>query len=151
MTDTRYLQPGWFTRHIFNGTVRGLTRSGISVAGSRELRVRGRKSGEWRATPVNLLAVDGDRYLVAPRGQTQWVRNIRVVGTGELRVGRRTEAFRAAEVGDAEKTPVLREYLRKWGWEVGQFFEGIDKNATEQDLAGVAAGFPVFRVTPIAS
>ncbi len=100
---------------------------------------------------MNLLTVDGDRFLVAPRGQTQWVRNIRVVGTGELRVGRRTEAFRAAEVGDAEKTPVLREYLRKWGWEVGQFFEGLDKNATDEDLAGVAAGFPVFRVTPIAS
>ncbi|HZZ95460.1 MAG TPA: nitroreductase/quinone reductase family protein [Jatrophihabitantaceae bacterium] len=151
MTDTRYLQPGWFTRHIFNGTVRGLTRVGISVAGSRELRVRGRKSGEWRATPVNLLTVDGDRYLVAPRGQTQWVRNIRVVGTGELRVGRRTEAFRAAELGDADKTPVLRAYLRKWGWEVGQFFEGLDKNATDKDLADVAPGFPVFRVTPIAS
>jgi deazaflavin-dependent oxidoreductase (nitroreductase family) len=151
MTDSRYLQPGWFTRHIFNGTVRGLTRLGLSVAGSRELRVRGRKSGEWRATPVNLLTVDGDRYLVAPRGQTQWVRNIRVAGTGELRVGRRSEAFRAAEVGDADKTPVLRAYLRKWGWEVGQFFEGLDKNATDKDLADVAAGFPVFRVMPIAS
>jgi deazaflavin-dependent oxidoreductase (nitroreductase family) len=113
--------------------------------------VRGRKSGEWRTTPVNLLTVDGTKYLVAPRGNTQWVRNIRVVGTGELRVGRRTEAFRAAEIADPDKTPVLREYLRKWGWEVGQFFEGIDKNATDQDLAGVAGGFPVFRVEPIAS
>jgi deazaflavin-dependent oxidoreductase (nitroreductase family) len=151
MSDTRYLQPGWFTRHIFNGAVRGLTRIGISVAGSRVLRVRGRKSGEWRATPVNLLTIDGDRYLVAPRGETQWVRNIRVAGTGELRVGRRTEQFRAAEVPDADKTPVLREYLRKWAWEVGQFFEGIDKNATDEQLNDVAAGFPVFRVEPVAA
>jgi deazaflavin-dependent oxidoreductase (nitroreductase family) len=151
MSETRYLQPGWFTRHIFNGTVRGLTRIGISIAGSRVLRVRGRKSGEWRATPVNLLTVDGRRYLVAPRGETQWVRNIRVAGTGELRVGRRTEQFRADELADADKTAVLREYLRKWAWEVGQFFEGIDKDATDEQLSDVASGFPVFRVEPVAA
>jgi deazaflavin-dependent oxidoreductase (nitroreductase family) len=147
MTDEhRYLPPGWFTRHIFNGTVRGLTRMGISIAGSRELRVRGRKSGEWRTTPVNLLTVDDQRYLVAPRGNAQWVRNIRVSGTGELRVGRRTEAFHADEIADDAKAPILREYLRKWGWEVGAFFEGIDKHASAEDLARVAPGFPVFRV-----
>jgi deazaflavin-dependent oxidoreductase (nitroreductase family) len=151
MSESRYLQPGWFTKHIFNGAVRGLTRIGLSVAGSRVLRVRGRTSGQWRATPVNLLTVDGQRYLVAPRGQTQWVRNIRVAGTGELRVGRRTEQFRAAEVADADKTPVLREYLRKWAWEVGQFFEGIDKNASEEQLRDAASGFPVFRVEPLAA
>ena len=149
--ETRYLKPGWFTRVIFNGSVRRLTRLGISVAGSRELRVRGRKSGEWRATPVNLLTVDGQRYLVAPRGQTQWVRNIRVVGEGELRVGRRVQQFRAAELTDDAKAPILKEYLRKWGWEVGQFFEGLDKQATDADLAAVAPGFPVFRVLPAAA
>jgi deazaflavin-dependent oxidoreductase (nitroreductase family) len=146
MTENRYLEPGWFTRHIFNGTVRGLTRMGISVAGSRELRVRGRKSGEWRATPVNLLTLDGERYLVAPRGTTQWVRNIRISRDGQLRVGRRVEAFRAAELADEVKVPVLREYLRKWGWEIGAFFEGVDKNSTDDDLARIAPGFPVFRV-----
>src|SRR3954454_21475652 len=98
--NTRYLQPGWFTRNVFNSSVRGLTKLGISVAGSRVLRVRGRKSGEWRTTPVNLLTIDGQRYLVSPRGQTQWVRNIRVTDTGELRVGRRTETFRAEELAD---------------------------------------------------
>jgi deazaflavin-dependent oxidoreductase (nitroreductase family) len=146
MTENRYLEPGWFTRHIFNGTVRGLTRMGISVAGSRELRVRGRKSGEWRATPVNLLTLDGERYLVAPRGTTQWVRNIRISRDGQLRVGRRVEAFQAAELADEVKVPVLREYLRKWGWEIGAFFEGVDKNSTDDDLARIAPGFPVFRV-----
>lgn len=146
MSETRYVRPGWFTRHVFNATVQGLTRMGVSVAGSRELRVRGRKSGEWRSTPVNLLTVDGERYLVSPRGTTQWVRNIRVSGTGELRRGRRTEPFRAAEVTDDAKVPVLRSYLDKWGWEVGQFFEGVDKSATDDDLARIAPGFPVFRV-----
>src|SRR5579875_3309184 len=110
MSESRYVQPGWFTRNVFNRTVRRLTRMGISVYGSRELRVRGRASGEWRTTPVNLLTVDGTQYLVAPRGETQWVRNLRVADGGELRVGRRAESFRATELPDAEKVPVLREY-----------------------------------------
>src|SRR3954454_8407986 len=82
-----YARPGWFTRHVFNRIVALLTRAGVSVWGSRELRVRGRTSGEWRTTPVNLLTLQGSQYLVAPRGETQWVRNLRVAGTGELRVG----------------------------------------------------------------
>jgi deazaflavin-dependent oxidoreductase (nitroreductase family) len=145
--ENRYLAPGWFTRQVFNRTVRRLTRWGVSVAGSRELRVRGRSSGEWRSTPVNLLTLEGQHYLVAPRGVTQWVRNLRAAGTGELRVGRRTQAFRATELGDADKTPVLREYLRRWGFEAGQFFEGLDAKSDDTALARVASGFPVFRVS----
>ena len=150
MSGTRYIEPGWFTRNVFNRLVRRLTRWGISVAGSRELRVRGRKSGEWRSTPVNLLSVDGDRYLIAPRGTTQWVRNLRAAGDGELKLGRRAEAFRADELDDTVKTPILREYLRRWAWEVGAFFEGVDKNASDADLARIAPDFPVFRVLPAA-
>jgi len=148
MTESRYVEPGWFTRNVFNRSVRRLTRWGMSVAGSRELRVRGRSSGEWRTTPVNLLTLDGARYLVAPRGVTQWVRNIRVTPAAELRIGRRTEPFRAEELADEDKVPALREYVRRWGWEVGTFFEGIDKNSTDADLARIAPGFPVFRVLP---
>jgi deazaflavin-dependent oxidoreductase (nitroreductase family) len=144
---TRYLEPGWFTRNVFNRSVRRLTRMGVSVYGSRELRVRGRKSGEWRTTPVNLMTLDGRRYLVSPRGTTQWVRNLRAAGTGELRLGRKVEAFAATEVADADKTPVLRHYLQAWSWEVGQFFEGIDKNSSDDQLARVAADFPVFTVS----
>ena len=147
MTQDRYLQPGWFTRNVFNRTVRRLTRMGISVWGSRELRVLGRKSGEWRTTPVNLLTIDGTRYLVSPRGNSQWVRNLRVSGTGELRVGRRVEAFTGQELGDDVKVPVLREYLRRWKFEVGAFFPGIDSKSSDADLAAIAGGFPVFTVT----
>jgi len=142
----RYLEPDWFTRHIFNGAVRHLTRLGISVWGSRELRVQGRKSGEWRTTPVNLMTVDGQRYLVAPRGLTQWVRNLRAAGVGELRIGRRTVAFRADELHDDLKAPILRAYLRRWKFEVGMFFEGLDADASDQQLADIAPGFPVFRI-----
>lgn len=142
---SRYIRP---TRAdaVFNGFVGRLTKLGLSLFGSRVLAVRGRKSGEWRTAPVNLLTVDGERYLVAPRGQAQWVRNIRVAGGGELRVGRRVEAFTAAELGDDTKVPVLRAYLKRWGWEVGRFFENVDASSSDERLREIAPGFPVFRV-----
>ena len=140
----RYVEPGWFTRNVFNRVIAGLTRVGISVWGSRQLRVRGRKTGEWRSTPVNLLSFDGQRYLVAPRGHTQWVRNLRVSGTGELRVGRRVEAFTATEVADADKVAVLRAYLKRWKMEVGVFFGGVDAKASDADLLRIAPDHPVF-------
>jgi deazaflavin-dependent oxidoreductase (nitroreductase family) len=147
-TDTRYIKPGTATL-IFNATVARLTRMGVSVYGSRVLAVRGRKSGEWRTTPVNPLTLtDGTRYLVAPRGNAQWVRNLRVIGTGELRVGRRTEPFRAAEVKDDDKPAILREYLKRWKFEVGVFFDGVDAKAPTEKLREIAPGYPVFRVEP---
>ena len=143
--EDRYLAPGRMDV-LFNGLVRRLTNIGISVAGSRELRIVGRKSGQVRTNVVNPLTLDGQRFLVAPRGVTAWVRNLRAAGGGELRVGRRVEPFTADEMADADKVPVLRAYLDKWGWEVGQFFEGIDKHATDEQLAEIAPGFPVFLV-----
>jgi deazaflavin-dependent oxidoreductase (nitroreductase family) len=141
-----YREPGWFTRNVFNRGVALLTRTGISVWGSRELRVRGRTSGEWRTTPVNLLTHDGEQFLVAPRGITQWVRNLRVAGTGELRVGRRAESFTATEVPDAEKGPILRAYLKRWKAEVGVFFDGVSADSPDGELARVAPDHPVFRI-----
>ena len=142
----RYLEPGWFTRNVFNRAVRRSTRMGVSIAGSRDLRVRGRSSGEWRSTPVNVLTFAGARYLVAPRGVTQWVRNLRAAGGGELRVGRRAEAFVAHELSDEAKAPVLREYIRRWKWEVGAFFPGLSADSSDDELAIAATGFPVFRI-----
>ena len=129
-----------------NPTVAWLARHGISLLGSRELRIVGRKSGIVRSNVVNVLDLDGRRYLVAPRGTTEWVRNLRAAGEGELRIGRRVEAFTPAELDDADKLPVLRAYLRKWAWEVGQFFEGVDKDSSDEELAAVAPGFPVFEL-----
>jgi deazaflavin-dependent oxidoreductase (nitroreductase family) len=144
----RYLAPGAFTRNVFYRAVALLTAAGVSVMGSRVLRVRGRTSGQWRETPVNLMTYEGDRYLLAPRGHTQWVKNLRVAGTGELRLGRRTEPFSAVELPDAEKPPLIRAYLKRWKWEVGQFFEGIDEKSPDEALLAAAPGFPVFRITP---
>ena len=141
-----YQKPDWFTKHIFNPVVAGLTRMGLSVYGSRVLAVRGRKSGEWRTTPVNILVLDGTRYLVAPRGNTQWVRNLRVTGEGELRLGRRTEHFTATEVPIDERPPILRAYLKKWKFEVGMFFGGVGPDSPEADVQRIAPDHPVFRL-----
>ena len=140
----RYIQPDRNTA-IFNTMVAALTRAGISVWGSRVLAVRGRTSGEWRTTPVNLLSFEGERYLVAPRGQTQWVRNLRVAGGGELRVGRRAEPFTATELADADKPAVLRAYLKRWKFEIGMFFGGVGPDAPDATLLEIAPGYPVFR------
>jgi deazaflavin-dependent oxidoreductase (nitroreductase family) len=113
------------------------------------LEVTGRRSGEPRRTPVNLLTVDGQRYLVAPRGHTQWVRNLRAAGgEGRLLVGRRSEAFRASELTDDEKPPLLRAYLKRWRMEVGVFFGGVGPDSPEEELRRIAPDHPVFRLGP---
>jgi deazaflavin-dependent oxidoreductase (nitroreductase family) len=145
-TGERYLQPGWFTQHVLNAAVGRLARLGLAPKGLRQLAVRGRTSGEWKTTPVNLLEHDGRRYLVAPRGLTQWVRNIRVAGGGELRLGRRVEPIAVTELADADKPVVLREYVRAWKSEVKEWFEGIDETSSDAELLAIADGFPVFEV-----
>src|SRR5579859_2843893 len=144
----RYVKPNWFTKNVFNRLVALLTLAGISVYGSRVLAVRGRTSGEWRTTPVNLLTHNGERYLVAPRGLTQWVRNIRVSGSGELRLGWRRESIRVVEVSDADKPDLLRAYLRRWQFEVGLFFQGVGSAAPNAELLRIAPDHPIFKIIP---
>jgi deazaflavin-dependent oxidoreductase (nitroreductase family) len=148
----RYVMPttpfGRQMGRVFNAAVATVTRHGISVLGSRVLSVRGRKTGEWHSTPVNPLTYEGRRYLVSPRGHTQWVRNMRVAGGGELRVGHRAEAFTATELPDDQKPDLLREYLRRWKFEVGTFFAGVGPDAPEEKLREIAPGYPVFEITP---
>lgn len=124
----------------------GLSRIGLGLAGARVLEVKGRKSGEWRQTPVNPLTFEGERYLVAPRGHTQWVRNLRVSGEGRL-AGRRTEDFTATELADEEKPALLRAYLKKWKWEVGAFFDDVGADAPESELQRIAPDHPVFKIS----
>jgi deazaflavin-dependent oxidoreductase (nitroreductase family) len=147
-TQHRYVEPGRFTRRVFNPLMAVLTRRGLSIRGSRVLAVRGRTSGEWKRVPVNPLDLDGHRYLVAPRGTTQWVRNLRVAKTGELRVGRKVEVFRAVEVADTEKVAILRRYLERWKMEVGVFFDGVGPDAPDAEIAAIAPGYPVFEIQP---
>ena len=145
-----YRAPGWLTRNVLNRAVAFLTRHGVSILGSRVLAVKGRKSGAWRTTPVNLLELDGRRYLVSARGQGEWVRNLRAAGTGELRVGRRTEAFAGHELTDDEKVPVLRAYLKRWKAEVGAFFNGVGPDSTDDQLRAIAPDHPAFEIRAVA-
>src|SRR5919198_3490691 len=142
----RYERPGWLTKNVFNRTVAVLTRLGVSVAGSRVLEVRGRTSGEWRRTPVNPLSFEGDRYLVAPRGHTQWVKNLRANSQGRLRLGRRAETFTGVEIPAGERVPMLRAYLKRWSWESGTFFGGVGADSGDETLAAIAPDHPVFRI-----
>ena len=143
---TRYVKPSTRMEAWSADVVRWLTARGISLYGSRVLVVRGRTSGELRSTPVNLLELDGERYLVAPRGNTQWVRNARAAGEGELHLGKRVERVQLVELPADQRLPVLRVYLTKWGWVVGRFVEGLSKNSTDAEITAVAPGMPVFHV-----
>jgi deazaflavin-dependent oxidoreductase (nitroreductase family) len=146
MSQPNYRKPGWFTRNVFNRGVALATRLGVSVWGSRILQVEGRTSGKTRETPVNLLTHGDQTYLVAPRGTTQWVRNLRVADEGNLRLGRHRQPFRAEELTDAEKPEVLRAYLSRWKMEVGVFFDGVDADSSDVELRRIAPDHPVFRV-----
>lgn len=149
MPDPHYRKPGWFTRNVFNKLVAALTGAGFSVMGSRVLEVRGRKSGLPRRTPVNLLSLDGREYLVAPRGETEWVRNVRAAG-GQLDLllrGRR-QSYLGRELSGDEKVPVLRAYLKRWKAEVGIFFEGVGPDSTDDQLRAIAPRHPAFLLEP---
>jgi deazaflavin-dependent oxidoreductase (nitroreductase family) len=140
-----YREPGRLTKSIMNPAVQLLTRLGVSVWGSRVLEVRGRKSGEPRRIPVNLLEVDGRDYLVSARGEGQWVRNVRADdGRLALLLGRHRDELVARELSDSEKSPILRAYLRKWKMEVGAFFDGVTADSDEEDLQRIAPDHPVF-------
>jgi hypothetical protein len=95
---------------------------------------------------VNLLTYEGQQYVVAPRGQTQWVRNLRVSGIGDLLLGKKAQPFRAVELGDAEKIPILRAYLKRWKAAGGIFFSGVSAESPEGELRRIAPDHPVFRV-----
>lgn len=149
MSETRshYRRPGWFTRHVFNRAVVALTRLGISLRGSRILEVAGRKSGLPRRTPVNLLSIGETSYLVAPRGEAEWVRNVRAAGGRlDLLLGRRRSRYQASELLDEDKVPVLRAYLARWKVEVGVFFDGVGPDSTDEEMAAIAPKHPVFAI-----
>ncbi|HEY7439782.1 MAG TPA: nitroreductase family deazaflavin-dependent oxidoreductase [Acidimicrobiia bacterium] len=147
-TPTHYREPDWFTRNVMNRCVMGLTRLGVSVWGSRILEVRGRRSGLPRRNPVNLLAVEGRSYLVAPRGDTEWVRNARGAGEVVLLLGRRRDHYVAHELADEEKPRILRAYVRRWRAESGVFFDGATADSSDDEIARIAPRHPVFRLEP---
>jgi deazaflavin-dependent oxidoreductase (nitroreductase family) len=131
MQQRRYLKPSWLISRVANPLL-------MWFGAVPTLQVQGRKTGRWRSVPVNILELDRERYLVAPRGETDWVRNLRAAGGGQLRYGRRTVPFTAAEVPDKEKPRVIEAYLERWGRQVRSQFEALPDPADH----------PVFRIEP---
>jgi deazaflavin-dependent oxidoreductase (nitroreductase family) len=143
MMPTRYEEPNRAARAA-NAAIRWLAEMGISIAGTRALRVRGRKSGKQRAVVINLLTVDGVDYLVSPRGNTQWARNVRAAGVVEMGPRWRSEHLRVTEVDDAAKPEVLRRYLARWYWQVKGYVAGLTPESSDEQLRAAAPTIPVF-------
>lgn len=120
-----YKAPDFLTKSVFNPLIMLSMKLGKGWRGSHILEVPGRKSGKTQTVPVNPLSLEGKRYLVAPRGDTHWARNLRAAGSGELRSRKGTEPFRAIEVPDAEKSPLIEAYLKRWGSQVRSQFKAL--------------------------
>ena len=112
--------------------------------------VRGRPASRQLATAGTAPTSESGQVGRVPsaRGEGHWVRNLRAAGTGELRVGRRTQAFRGRELSDEEKVPVLRAYLKRWKAEVGPFFDGVGPDSSDAEIQAIAGKHPAFEVLP---
>ncbi|HEY3996010.1 MAG TPA: nitroreductase/quinone reductase family protein [Mycobacterium sp.] len=146
--STRYEEPNRVAQAA-NSVIRWLAEMGISIAGTRALRVRGRKSGKQRAVVINLLTVDGVDYLVSPRGNTQWARNVRAAGVVETGPRWRRQQTAASEVDDAAKPELLKRYLDRWYWQVKGYVAGLTPDSSEDQFLAAAASIPVFALTAV--
>lgn len=117
---------------------------GLNLQGAMVLTVHGRKSGEPRSVVVNPLELSGKMYLVSPRGQTQWVKNLHADNSLALHRGSNRSGYRAHEVTDAdEKLDVLRAYLDRWSWQVKNLM-GVSKESSDDELRAIIGKHPVF-------
>ncbi len=141
--SVRYDEPNRAARTA-NALIRWLAELGISIAGTRSLRVRGRKTGKLRGVVVNVLTVDGVDYLVSPRGTTQWVRNVRAAGVVEVGPRWHRRRIHTTEIGDPAKADLLRRYLDRWYWEVKGHIAGLTPDSGDDELRAAAPSIPVF-------
>jgi deazaflavin-dependent oxidoreductase (nitroreductase family) len=146
--SVRYDEPN-LTAKAANALIRWLAEVGISIAGTRALRVRGRKTGRLRGVVINVLTVDDRDYLVSPRGTTQWVRNVRAAGEVEMGPRWRSREVRAIEVDDAAKPELLRRYLDRWFWEVKGHIAGLTPDSSDQEVKAAAPTIPVFALADL--
>ena len=142
---TRYDEPNRAARAT-NVVFRWLAEAGISIAGTRALRVRGRKTGQLRGVVVNLMTVDGRDYVVSPRGNTQWVRNARAAGEVEMGPRWRSRTVRISEVADDAKIDLLKRYLHRWYWEVKGHVGGLTPQSTDEQIRAVAPSIPIVEL-----
>jgi deazaflavin-dependent oxidoreductase (nitroreductase family) len=141
----RYDEPNR-TARAANAVFRWLAEAGISIAGTRALRVRGRKTGQLRGVVVNLMTVDGRDFVVSPRGNTQWVRNARAAGEVEMGPRWRGRTVRISEVADDAKLDLLKRYLDRWYWEVKGHVGGLTPQSTDEQIRAVAPSIPIVEL-----
>jgi deazaflavin-dependent oxidoreductase (nitroreductase family) len=145
--SVRYEEPPVAAK-VANTLIRWLADVGISIAGTRALRVRGRKTGQVRSVVVNVLTVGDVDYLVSPRGNTQWARNVRAAGAVEVGPMWRRRRLRATEVVDTAKPQLLKRYLDRWYWEVKGHVAGLTPDSSDDQMRTAAPSIPVFALEP---
>lgn len=131
---------------IFNRIFGWVVGLGLGFSYTYLLQVRGRKSGRVYSTPVNLLEFDGRKYLVAPRGRTQWVRNAEASGQVTLKRGRTRLTFAVRAIPDGHRPPFLKAYLDRFRREVQRYFP-VPAGSDQQAFMGIAHEYPVFELT----
>jgi deazaflavin-dependent oxidoreductase (nitroreductase family) len=145
-TRPRFLQASPLER-LFNRLFGLLVGLGIGLRHNYLLQVQGRKSGRTYSTPVDVLNYQGKRFLVAPRGETQWVRNARASGQVWLKKALRRQAYSLRAVGDHDKPEILREYLSRFKLTVQRYFP-VEADARLEAFSEIASQYPVFELIP---
>ncbi len=130
---------------LFNQAFGVLVGMGVAPPDYQLLQVRGRKTGRTFSTPVNVVRVAGGRFLVAPRGVTQWVRNADVAGELLLKRGRRRQRFRTRAVPNTEKPEILRAYLDRFRTTAQRYFP-VRAGSPATEFAPIAGRYPVFEL-----
>lgn len=146
MSDA-YRRPPAFIQRVANPLLMLLIRAGIVPNRLTTLAVRGRTSGDWRTVPVTPLVADGTTYLVSPRGETDWVRNLRQAGGSELRNGRKKRPFTAAEIPVEQRAPLLRHYLTENNAGAIRSMFSVPANPDMATLERIVPRHPVFTLT----
>ncbi len=147
LPETSFHAPSGLER-VFNRIYGSLVGLGLGFSYNYLLEVRGRKSGRTYSTPIDLLELNGKRYLVAPRGRTQWVRNAEAAGEVTLKKGRTRQRFRLRALADSKKPEVLKAYLDTFRREVQQYFP-VKAEAPAEAFRAVAEQYPVFELIPL--
>ncbi|MBA2775707.1 MAG: hypothetical protein H0U31_03125 [Chloroflexia bacterium] len=141
-----YQKPPFFLTKVANPTMmKRVKLFGMDKTGVEILTIKGRRSGNPGSVPVNPLEFEGKTFPVCSRGETEWVRNLCAAGTGTLeKEGKRT-VFSVTETLNAEKPPILKDYLRRWEKDAGSYF-GLGAGATLEQLAEVASKHLVIEI-----
>jgi deazaflavin-dependent oxidoreductase (nitroreductase family) len=142
---SRYLAPS-ATERWFNSLFGVLVGWGLGLSYNYLLQVQGRKTGRIYSTPVNVLDYQGKRFLVAPRGETQWVRNAIASGHVWLKRGRSREQFVLRVLENRDKPALLSEYLNRYKTAVQRYFP-VQAGAPLEAFSKIAANYPVFELT----